>query len=36
VVGLHFGGVARSENFAHAVAKFEQALNDHGVTLQNV
>jgi hypothetical protein len=36
VVGLHFGGVARSENFAHSVARFEQVLKDHGVTLQNV
>jgi hypothetical protein len=36
VVGLHFGGVARSENFSHAVAKFEQVLNANGVTLQNV
>jgi V8-like Glu-specific endopeptidase len=35
VVGLHFGGQARAENYAHSVARLEQLLKDHGATFQN-
>ena len=36
VVGLHFGGISREENYAHAIARLEQVLTANGVTLQNV
>jgi DNA/RNA endonuclease G (NUC1) len=32
IVGLHFGGQKREENYAHAVARLEQILSEHGVT----
>jgi len=33
VIGLHFGGVARQENYAHAIARIEKVLAKHGSTL---
>jgi len=34
-VGLHFGGLARKENFAHSLARLEAVLTEHGVTFQD-
>jgi len=34
-VGLHFGGLARKENFAHSLARLEAVLTEHGATFQD-
>jgi hypothetical protein len=34
-VGLHFGGLARKENFAHSLARIEAVLTEHGATFQD-
>jgi serine protease len=36
VVGLHFGGRPRDHNYAHAIARLESVLAEHGVGLQDV
>jgi V8-like Glu-specific endopeptidase len=35
VVGLHFGGFKREENYAHSIARIEDVLAAHGATLQD-
>ena len=35
VVGLHFGGFKRQENYAHSIARIEDVLAAHGATLQD-
>jgi hypothetical protein len=35
VVGLHFGGLAREQNYAHAIARIEQVLAQHGAKFQD-
>ena len=35
VVGLHFGGAKRQENYAHSIARIEDVLAAHGATLQD-
>jgi hypothetical protein len=35
VVGLHFGGLTRDENFAHSIARIEEVLDQHGAQLQD-
>ncbi len=34
-VGLHFGGFARRENYAHSLARLETVLAEHGATFQD-
>jgi hypothetical protein len=34
VVGLHFGGLARQQNYAHSIARIEQVLAEHGATFE--
>jgi hypothetical protein len=36
VVGLHFGGVKRAQNYAHSVARIEEVLVTHGAVLEDV
>jgi hypothetical protein len=35
VVGLHFGGLKRNENYAHAIARIEEVLVQHGARFQD-
>jgi hypothetical protein len=35
VVGLHFGGIKRNENYAHSIAGIEQVLATHGVVVSD-
>jgi len=35
VVGLHFGGHARQENYAHSIARIESVLAEHGARFQS-
>ena len=35
VVGLHFGGLKREENYAHSMARVEEVLAEHGAAFQD-
>jgi hypothetical protein len=35
VVGLHFGGLQRDENYAHSIARIEEVLAQHGALFQD-
>ena len=34
VVGLHFGGIARTENYSHSLARLEHVFADNGVQIE--
>ena len=34
VVGLHFGGIARTENYSHSLARLERVFADNGVQVE--